>query len=239
MMRTRHTTRASATAPSWVGTCRGTRPNPLLTGSSLAESTVCSTWSAICGMTAGSSRHTGPSAVGPRCWTTATRSWTSLCSADRRNGRTRQRAGRGADTPPGPWAALPNGRPCGSGQAVVLPHSGRGSQPGTRTISDPQARTQDPLPITATDGLPDGSALGRVSRWYATRSLDVVNTAIPAPTATGIESDRDGTIGIRRMSGRIGRVERVLQHLQVRAEESALVRRLGAQPGTVQRPRAK
>ena len=33
-----------------------------------------------CGMATGSSRRTGPSVVGPRRWTTATRSWTSPCS---------------------------------------------------------------------------------------------------------------------------------------------------------------
>ena len=138
VMRGRHTTRASATAPSWAGTCRGTRPSPHWTRSWSAESMVCSIWCATCAMATGFSRRTGPSVVEPRCWTTATRSWTSPCSAGRRNGRTRLRAGRGAGTRPGPWAGLRSGRPCGSGQAVVLPRSGHGSKPGTQTILEPR-----------------------------------------------------------------------------------------------------
>ena len=64
--------------------------------------TVCSTWCATCEMATRSSRRTGPGAVVPRCWTTATRLWTSLCSVGRRTGRTRLRAGRGAGTRPDP-----------------------------------------------------------------------------------------------------------------------------------------
>ena len=87
-----------------------------------------------------SSRCTGPSAVGPRRWTTATHSLTSPCSAGRRNGRTRLQAGRGVGTRPGRWAGLPSGGPCGSGQVVVRPRNGRGSKAGTRMISERRMR---------------------------------------------------------------------------------------------------
>ena len=151
-MRRRHTTRASATAPSWAGTCRGTRPSPHLTRSSSTASTVYSTWCATCATATGSSRRTGPTVVVPRCWTTATRSWTSPCSAGRRTGRTHLWAGRGADTQLGPWAGPQSGRPSGSGQAVAQPRSGHGSKPGIRTIWERRTRVLRLLRITATEG---------------------------------------------------------------------------------------
>ena len=123
----------------------------LSTRSSVTESTVCSTWFATCAMAIGSLRRIGPSAVVRRFSTTATRSWTSLCSVGRRNGRTHRRAGRSSGTQPGPWAGLRSGRPCGSGQAVVQPRNGHGSKPGTRTIWDRRTGVQRPLRITATD----------------------------------------------------------------------------------------
>ena len=58
-------------------------------------------------------------------------------------------------TRPGPWAGLRSGRPCVSGQAVVLPRSGHGSQPGTRTIWERGRRrstASESLPLT---GLPE------------------------------------------------------------------------------------
>jgi hypothetical protein len=66
--------------------------------------------------------------------------------------RTRLWAGRDAGTRPGPWAELPSGRPCGSGQAVVPPRNGHGSKPGTRTIWERRTQVQRFLRITATDG---------------------------------------------------------------------------------------
>jgi hypothetical protein len=110
-MRRHRTTRACDTAPSWAGTCRGTRPSPRWTRPWSAESTCCSTWCATCGMATGSSRRTGPSLVEPRCWTAATRSWTPPCSVGRRDGRTRRRPGRGAGTRLGPLGGAPQWLP--------------------------------------------------------------------------------------------------------------------------------
>ena len=76
----------------------------------------------------------------------------SPCSAGRRHGRTRRRAGHAAGTRPERSAGLPSGRPYGSGQAVVPPRSGHDSQPGTRTVWEPRARARRRLRITFTDG---------------------------------------------------------------------------------------
>ena len=67
------TTRATATANSWIGTCRGTRHRPPPTRSSSGARSVCSTWCATCATATASSRPTGRPAGARRRWTTAMR----------------------------------------------------------------------------------------------------------------------------------------------------------------------
>ena len=82
-------------------------------------------------------------AVASRRWTTATRSWTSLCTDARRRGRTRPPAGHTSAPTRGLMAVHPSGYQRQSGRTDVPSPSGRDSKLDALTISAPQGHRID------------------------------------------------------------------------------------------------